>query len=209
MSPQFESASSFSEGLALVTLKDTCGFIDKSGSIVLRLKRTPPRPTVGSLAALNFDCDVASGDFAEGVARWRVGDKYTYINRTGKTVIPARYDLTFHFSDGLAADQVGGKWVLHRPFRGDGDRADGAPPRGGFSSRTCLRPDRRRALRLHRHDTGRFRLEADVSVPPKGRLPAPPSVSTFHRTAPSARPLWRCALLTFKVHSSTRDGAVS
>jgi hypothetical protein len=42
--------------------------------------------------------------------KWRFGSKYGFIDRTGKTVIPAQFDLTFGFSEGLAAVEVGKRW---------------------------------------------------------------------------------------------------
>jgi hypothetical protein len=100
VAPQFDWASSFSEGLAPVGRRRGCGFIDKTGSIVLQPQVSPAEK----------DCATVWGDFSEGVSRWKFGKKYGYIDRTGRVVIPARYDLTYRFSDGLAAVAVGGKW---------------------------------------------------------------------------------------------------
>jgi hypothetical protein len=100
VAPAFEWASSFSEGLAPVERGGTCGYVDKTGSVVLQPRLSSPAK----------ECSSVWGDFSEGVSRWNFGKKYGYIDRIGRVVIPARYDLTYHFSDGLAAVVVNGKW---------------------------------------------------------------------------------------------------
>jgi hypothetical protein len=98
--PRFQWASSFSDGLAPVKRGQNCGYIDTSGTIVLKPKLSPG----------GTDCATVWGDFVDGLSRWRLGNRYGYIDRTGRTVISPKYDLTFHFSEGLAAVRVGGKW---------------------------------------------------------------------------------------------------
>jgi hypothetical protein len=98
--PRFDWASNFQFGLAAVNRKRDCGYIDKSGTQVLRLQSPPPPE----------DCASAWGDFTDGFSRWRFGSRYGFIDRAGKTVIPAQYDLTFGFSEGLAAVQIGKRW---------------------------------------------------------------------------------------------------
>jgi hypothetical protein len=98
--PQFEWASLFSEQLAPVNRNHDCGYIDLSGSYVLRPPVSPGEK----------DCATVWGDFAEGLSRWKFGNKYGFIDHSGKVVIEPLFDLTFHFSEGLAAVQIGGKW---------------------------------------------------------------------------------------------------
>jgi hypothetical protein len=98
--PKFQWASSFSGGLGPVNRARNCGYVDMSGAIVLQPKVAPGKT----------NCATVWGDFVDGLARGKFGKKYGYIDRTGKTVIEAKYDLTFHFSEGLAAVLVGGKW---------------------------------------------------------------------------------------------------
>jgi WG containing repeat len=52
--------------------------------------------------------------FSEGLAAVKLKDKWGYIDKMGKTVIPFQYDGTLPFSDGLSAarqwDVNEGKW---------------------------------------------------------------------------------------------------
>ncbi|MGE5648307.1 MAG: WG repeat-containing protein [Acidobacteriota bacterium] len=98
--PKFQWASSFSDGLAPVNRTRNCGYVDAHGTLVLQPKLSPGET----------DCATVWGDFVNGLARWKFENKYGFIDRTGKTVIEPKYDLTFHFSEGFAAVMVGGKW---------------------------------------------------------------------------------------------------
>jgi hypothetical protein len=100
IAPQFEWGSSFQERLAPVNRKHDCGYIDPTGAYVLRPPVSPGEK----------DCATVWGDFVEGLSRWKFGNKYGFIDHTGKVVIKPRFDLTFHFSEGFAAVQIGGKW---------------------------------------------------------------------------------------------------
>jgi len=100
IAPQFEWASPFSEHLASVNSKHDCAYIDPTGAYVLR-------PPVSPGAK---DCAEVWGDFVEGLSRWKFGNKYGFVDHSGKVVIKPQFDLTFHFSEGLAAVRIGGKW---------------------------------------------------------------------------------------------------
>ena len=52
--------------------------------------------------------DFAS-DFAEGLAAVLVGQKWGYVNATGKLVIPPQFDYAADFAEGLAAVKLGDK----------------------------------------------------------------------------------------------------
>jgi hypothetical protein len=100
IAPQFEWASSFQENLAPVNRLHDCGYIDRTAAYVLHPPRSPGE----------IDCATVWGDFVEGLSRWKIGNKYGFIDRSGKVVIQPKFDLTFHFSEGLAAVQIGHKW---------------------------------------------------------------------------------------------------
>ncbi|HYX30966.1 MAG TPA: WG repeat-containing protein [Pyrinomonadaceae bacterium] len=106
---QFDSASPFSEGLALVTLKDKKFFID----------------TTGVMFEAKFDI---IKEFSEGLAAVNIGEKripniglisdpgkWGYIDKTGKLVIPMKFTHAESFSEGLAAISEGdrGAFIDH------------------------------------------------------------------------------------------------
>jgi serine/threonine-protein kinase len=93
---QFDDASPFSDGMAVVNLKSKTrisfgsavfepAYIDKAGKIIVP-------------AGQYEDCQ----DFSEGLAAVCKGGKYGYIDKTGATVIPHQFDDATGFSDGLA-----------------------------------------------------------------------------------------------------------
>ena len=92
----------FSEGLAAVYEADICGSITHGGG--------PLSTQAISLIDRNGRTVVpglyASG-FGEGLAPVRIGEKYGYIDRTGRLLIKSRFDLAFPFVDGLAVVRIG------------------------------------------------------------------------------------------------------
>ena len=51
-------------------------------------------------------------DFNEGLAKVRLDNKYGYIDKTGREVVPCKYGFGFDFEDGLAKVELNGKWGL-------------------------------------------------------------------------------------------------
>ncbi len=98
--PSFAWASNFESGVAPVDNKTNCSYIDKTGTVALSM------PAPGSKKS----CTMAWGDFNNGLSRWLFGEKYGFIDRTGKTLIYPQFDLTDGFSEGLAAVEIGKKW---------------------------------------------------------------------------------------------------
>jgi len=96
IAPQFDSASDFSEGLALVRIGGEStgkyGFIDKTG---------------------NYVSDPQFGDalsFSEGLAAVKTGGEWGYIDKTGMIAIDPQFSRTWGFSEGLAAAVYGNHW---------------------------------------------------------------------------------------------------
>jgi len=107
---QFDSAQGFSEGLALVTMKDKKFFVDTNGRVLFEAK---------------FD---VIRDFSEGLCAVNVGEKripniglvsdpgkWGYIDKTGKLVIPMKFTHAESFSEGLVAIKNGdhGAFIDH------------------------------------------------------------------------------------------------
>lgn len=100
--PKYDSASSFSEGLAAVgSYEDEdgyiYGYIDKTGKYVIEPKFEE-----------SFDAEFESaGNFIDGIAR--VGG--LYIDKTGKCITEPTISFVDKFSEGLAAaENNNGKW---------------------------------------------------------------------------------------------------
>ena len=55
-------------------------------------------------------CTGAVSEFSEGLAVWQQRKLFGYIDTSGKTVIPAKFDMAMPFSDGLAGVRIDGKW---------------------------------------------------------------------------------------------------
>jgi WG containing repeat len=94
ITPEFEGAFDFREGLAAVTVGKNVGYIRRDGTFAL-----PPLH------------QSASGiDFSEGLAAVRVNGKVGFMDNTGNVVIEPKYDDVYPFSDGRAPVELRGKW---------------------------------------------------------------------------------------------------
>ncbi|OFX39327.1 MAG: hypothetical protein A2X08_04185 [Bacteroidetes bacterium GWA2_32_17] len=80
INPQFKSAISFSEGLAVVSDGEKYGYIDKNGKYVINPQ---------------FD---AAGDFKNGMAIISQGSMYGYIDKEGKIIINPQFKYALNFS---------------------------------------------------------------------------------------------------------------
>ncbi len=120
--PTYSFVYGFSEGLALVTDKNGESFIDKEGKTIIKLDpvqnqhRFAPDGITNSALRVSVDCWFSSKEgsgefgnvtrFSDGLAAVYHDGKYGYMDKTGKFVIPAKYDLGYPFSDGLALVKV-------------------------------------------------------------------------------------------------------
>ncbi|MGD0486542.1 MAG: WG repeat-containing protein [Syntrophorhabdales bacterium] len=84
ISPHFDRAGSFREGLACATSRNLSGYIDRTGGWAI----TP-----------RFD---AGGAFGEGLAPVMKGDRWGFIDRKGHIVIEPQFEYASPFDQGLA-----------------------------------------------------------------------------------------------------------
>src|SRR4051812_3708412 len=80
-------------GLFPIIQNDKCGYIGKTGEIIIPIK---------------FEQCL---DFSEGFAPVQLKGKWGFIDRSGNIAIPARFDeARWAFHEGLAAVKVGLRW---------------------------------------------------------------------------------------------------
>lgn len=89
ITPQWDEAELFSEGLARVSVDGKYGYINSNGEYVIKPQ---------------FDF---AGDFSEGMAQVSIGDMYGYINNKGKYIINPQFEEAYSFSNGLASVRIG------------------------------------------------------------------------------------------------------
>ena len=92
----YDHLAEFSNGLALVALNDKCGFIDKTGTVII---------------PLTYDYDwFCNGRFSDGLTAVSLNSKWGFIDAHNQTIIPFIYDLVGEFNGGIANVQLGKKW---------------------------------------------------------------------------------------------------
>lgn len=96
VTPRFDAAARFSEGLAPVRSGDKLGYADATGALVLVPELEPAGGTLHRR-------------FSGGRAVVKKGGRYGYIDRTGRLVVPARWLTAEDFSEGraLVCDEKG------------------------------------------------------------------------------------------------------
>jgi hypothetical protein len=113
----YESAASFSEGLAAVVVgrgrEARYGFVNKKGEMVIKPRFSPLLQQHDQIQSLSR--------FSEGLASVKVGNLYGYIDKKGDFRIPPQFLSANDFSEGLACvrlnDKTGyidksGRWVI-------------------------------------------------------------------------------------------------
>jgi len=100
--PQFDQTGDFSEGLALVRAGELLRYIDPSGRVALDLheRRLPNEENLPD-----------ARHFSNGLAAVRAPDtaKWGFIDKSGKMVIPPRFDSVDRFHEGLAQVALDGR----------------------------------------------------------------------------------------------------
>jgi len=107
---QFDRASGFYDGLALVTRKDKKYFIDVTGRVLFEAKYDVIRSFSEGLCAVNI-----GEKTIPNIGLISEPGKWGYIDKTGKLAIPMKYTHAENFSEGLAAIKDGdqGAFIDH------------------------------------------------------------------------------------------------
>ncbi|MDR2146809.1 MAG: WG repeat-containing protein [Tannerella sp.] len=119
---KYEEAENFREGLAMVTSKDKTGWIDSTGREVIPLKYDgaydfAPGENITVVWCLDTAHPIprgiwlSPGEFLphpDNSVRYE--NLYGFIDRTGKEIIPLKYDFAGNFVDGLSCVELGDKY---------------------------------------------------------------------------------------------------
>lgn len=111
--------------MARIRLKDKVGYIGQNGKEIVPLKyryidkffkglahaRLPDGETLYIDKQGNHVCDVI-GDYHEGIARIKKGDKIGYINNYGQVIVKPQYNYGTHFTNGQAEVKIGEKYKI-------------------------------------------------------------------------------------------------
>ena len=124
VSPRFDEAAPFSEGLAPVRLGKQFGYADETGKVVLVPGYGPAGGTLHRR-------------FSDGRAVVRSGSRFGFIDRTGRLAVPARWLTAEDFSEGraLVCDEQGCGFVdPEGRYAFVPDAMGGTSYRNGFAS---------------------------------------------------------------------------
>lgn len=113
--PQFTSAWNFDDdGIAAISNENRDGYINTSGQIVGKFEGKDEKygykdVRTGEIVLKAIYNDMGAW-FGDGLLAVKTGDKWGFVDTTGKVVIKATYEDAGEFSEGLAAVRVNGKW---------------------------------------------------------------------------------------------------
>ncbi len=107
---KYSAGSSFSEGLAAVGRDGKRGYIDKTGKEVIPCKYDTTSSFSEGLAVVGLDDDEKSGNYNYSVVINESGEhfcRFGCIDKTGREVVPCKYDDIGKFCEGIAKVQLG------------------------------------------------------------------------------------------------------
>lgn len=109
INPQFDYALPFSDdGIAKIQLGDKVGFINKEGKYTINPQFTPQYTRTFEKFVTDFnDFDMGYHNlgkisFSEGLSVIKIGDRFGYIDNTGKIVINPQFKFGNQFNNGMA-----------------------------------------------------------------------------------------------------------
>ena len=111
-SPKYEGVCPFVEGLSAVMVGEKWGIIDKSGKEIIPIKYDGigvHKPQGNNYPFKDIPCDDLEDLVREGLIAIKVGDKYGFVDKSGKFVISTKYDAVIPFVGGIAVVKRDGK----------------------------------------------------------------------------------------------------
>ncbi len=113
ISPKYEGVCPFAGGLSAVMVGEKWGIIDKSGKEIIPIKYDGIgvyKPQGNNYPFKDIPCDDLEDLVREGLIAIKVGDKYGFVDKSGKVVISPKYDAVIPFVGGIAAVKRDEKW---------------------------------------------------------------------------------------------------
>jgi KWG Leptospira. len=113
ISPKYEGVCPFVGGFSAVMVGEKWGIIDKSGKEIIPIKYDGIgvyKPQGNNYPFKDIPCDDLEDLVREGLIAIKVGDKYGFVDKSGKVVISPKYDAVIPFVGGIAAVKRDGKW---------------------------------------------------------------------------------------------------
>jgi hypothetical protein len=113
ISPKYEGICPFVGGFSAVMVGEKWGIIDKSGKEIIPIKYDGIgvyKPQGNNYPFKDIPCDDLEDLVREGLIAIKVGDKYGFVDKSGKVVISPKYDAVIPFVGGIAAVKRDGKW---------------------------------------------------------------------------------------------------
>jgi WG repeat protein len=109
IAPQFAQAAGFAQGLAPVSADGKWGYIDRSGAWVIRPQFFDAERFSEGLAVVATVCRPDPNADPRWQSAMCYPDKHGYVDRTGRMVIPPRFQRAGDFAQGRAAVNLGNK----------------------------------------------------------------------------------------------------
>jgi len=104
--PKYEGICPFVGGLSAVMVGEKWGIIDKSGKEIIPIKYDGIgvyKTQGNNYPFKDIPCDDLEDLVREGLIAIKVGDKYGFVDKSGKVVISPKYDNVMPFVGGIAA----------------------------------------------------------------------------------------------------------
>ena len=114
----YDEINQFSNGLSIVKLNGKYGGIDRYGETIIPFNfdwiggSLKPGNFALNLEAYVYEKLEPITDFENSLVNVKIGNKYGYINRKGKIVIPIKYEDAMAFSKGLACAKIDDKFGI-------------------------------------------------------------------------------------------------
>ena len=151
---KYNFATSFFEGLAPVRLNDKWGFIDKTGKEVVPVKYDKIVDRCGNIRPRTTGSNTSCGDvdkfFSDGLAPVSLNNKWGFIDKTGKEVIPCVYNEVANFSEGFVFVKTESGWGMVDKTGDEVIRCEYLSPRNANDALVRVQNEREREEKIRK-----------------------------------------------------------